>query len=190
MKAVRIGVDIDEVLTPFLSTMKKWRPPRTTVLQKHRYNYSEIYGITERESQIMVRDFYESEEFANLPVLPGALKTLKELKKCNKLFLVTGRQEVVRAQTEDWVHTNFPGIFNDLVMTNSFTRNEVPKYNACFRLNLGLMIDDNYDTCIDCIDHKIAAANFIGDPVYPWCHESTISVKTWEDVYMAQIKAE
>jgi 5'(3')-deoxyribonucleotidase len=183
MRALRIGVDIDEVLTPFLSTMKKWRPPKVSIPQRHRYNYSEIYGISEKESQKMVRDFYESEEFANLPVLPGALTTLKDIKKYHKLFLITGRQDVARAQTEDWVHTNFPGLFTDLVMTNSFTRNDLPKYQVCFRLNIGVMIDDNYDTCIDCLHNGIAGINFIGDPVYPWCHESAIGVKKWEDIY-------
>ena len=74
-------------------------------------------------------------------------------------------------------------------MTNSFTPTEVPKYQECFRLNLGLMIDDSYDTCLDCLDHKIAAVNFIGDPVYPWCYETDISVKTWEGLDLKQIGA-
>jgi 5'(3')-deoxyribonucleotidase len=182
MRTARIAIDIDEVLAPFLPTMKRWRPPQVYVPPKHRYVYREIYNISERESTKMVRDFYDSEEFAKMPPIKNAIDAMIELKKSNKLYIVTGRQDIVRNKTEKWVHDNFPGIFSDVIMTNSFTRNEIPKSDVCKMLNIGLMIDDNMAVCRDCMDEKIAAANFIGDPVYPWCEETTISVRSWRDV--------
>jgi 5'(3')-deoxyribonucleotidase len=131
----------------------------------------------------MVREFYDSEAFANMTPIEDSLKALTELKKDNKLFIVTGRQEIVRNKTEKWVHDNFPGIFSDVIMTNSFTRDEVSKADVCKMLNIGVMIDDNFGVCQDCLDNKIGAVNFIGDPVYPWCEESIISVKTWKSVH-------
>ena len=182
MKALRIGVDIDEVLAPFLPTMKRWRRPMKPLTTKYRYVYRDIYGISERESTMMVREFYESDDFTNMKPIKDSLTALTELRKGNKLFIVTGRQEVVRDETQKWIHENFPGIFSDVIMTNSFTRDEVSKADVCKMLNIGLMIDDSFATCQDCMDVKIAAVNFIGDPVYPWCEESTISVKTWKSV--------
>jgi hypothetical protein len=114
-----------------------------------------------------------------MPPIKNAIDAMIELKKDNKLFIVTGRQEIVRNKTEKWVHDNFPGIFSDVVMTNSFTVAEVPKVDVCKMLNIGLMFDDSFDVCKDCLNEKISAINFIGDPMYPWCHESTISVKSW-----------
>jgi hypothetical protein len=179
MRSMRVAIDIDEVLAPFLPTMKKWRPPQVYVPPKHRYIYRELYNISERESTTMVREFYDSEEFAKMPPIKNAIDAMIELKKNNKLFIVTGRQELVRNKTEKWVHDNFPGIFSDVIMTNSFTRNEVPKSDVCKMLNIGLIFDDSMDVCRDCMDEKIGAINFIGDPVYPWCEETTISVRSW-----------
>jgi 5'(3')-deoxyribonucleotidase len=182
MRAARIAIDIDEVLAPFLPTMKRWKPPQVYVPPKHRYVYREIYNISERESTKMVRDFYESEDFAKMKPIKNAIDAMTELKKSSKLYIVTGRQEVVRDKTQKWIQENFPGIFSDVIMTNSFTRNEVPKSDVCKMLNIGLMVDDSMAVCRDCMDEEIAAANFIGDPTYPWCEETAISVRSWRDV--------
>ena len=182
MKSIRIAIDIDEVLAPFLPTMKKWRPPRVYIPPKHRYMYREIYKISEKESAKMVRDFYDSDEFMNMPPIKNSVDAMLELKKNNKLYIVTGRQEVVRDKTQSWIQENFPEIFSDVIMTNSFTTDEVSKSDVCKMLNIGLMVDDNMATCQDCMAQKIAAVNFIGDPVYPWCEETTISVRSWKTV--------
>jgi hypothetical protein len=178
---MRIAIDIDEVLAPFLPTMKKWRPPKPSLRPPtHRYLYRDIYDIPEFESTKMVREFYDSEEFAKMPPIKNAIDAMLELKKNNnKLYIVTGRQEIVRKKTEKWVSDNFPDIFSQVIMTNSFTSAEVPKSGVCKMLNIGLIFDDSMAVCQDCMNEKIAAINFIGDPVYPWCDESTISVKTW-----------
>jgi 5'(3')-deoxyribonucleotidase len=179
---LRIAVDIDEVLAPLLPTMMKWRKPRIKVPPKYPYIYRSIYDITEEESALMVREFYDSEEFANLPVIPGALECLTNLKKNSRLYVMTGRQNIVRSKTEKWIEQNFPGIFSDVILTNSFTKNEVSKAELCKILNIGLLIDDNLPACYDCRDLKIGSINFIGDPVYPWCYENIFSVKSWKQV--------
>jgi 5'(3')-deoxyribonucleotidase len=179
---LRIAVDVDEVLTPLLPTMMKWRKPRVPVPPKYPYIYRKIYGVSEEESALMVREFYDSEEFANLPVIPGALECLTDLKQKSRLYVMTGRQNIVRSKTEKWIEQNFPGIFTDVILTNSFTKNEVSKAELCKILNIGLLIDDNLPACYDCRDSKILALNFIGDPVYPWCYENKFSMKTWKQV--------
>ena len=182
MKAIRIGIDIDEVLAPFLPTMTRWRSPQRTLPPKYKYVYRDIYDISESESVKLVRDFYETDEFANMPTIKYAVEAMTELKKGNKLFIVTGRQEVVRDKTQRWIQENFPGIFEDVIMTNSYTSIEVPKADVCKLLNIGFMIDDNFDVCRDCLDKNVSALNFIGDPVYPWCDENIISVRSWKSV--------
>lgn len=182
MKAMRIGIDIDEVLAPFLPTMKRWRPPKVQVPQRHKYLYRDVYKISERESVKMVRDFYNSEDFMNMPPIDHAYETLMKLKKENKLYIVTGRQEVVRDKTQSWIQDNFPGVFHDIIMTNSFTSNEIPKGDMCKLLNIGLMIDDSIDVCHGCLEQRIPVMNFIGDPMYPWCDETLISVRSWKAV--------
>ena len=181
MKAMRIGVDIDEVLAPFLPTMTRWRSPQRTLPSRYKYLYRDIYDISQRESTKLVHDFYESDEFATMSPIKYSVDAMRELKKGdNKLFIVTGRQEVVRDKTQMWIQENFPGIFEDIIMTNSFTSNEIPKATLCKLLNIGLMVDDSMDVCQECLYNEISAANFIGDPVYPWCEDSIISLRSWK----------
>jgi 5'(3')-deoxyribonucleotidase len=180
----RVAIDIDEVLTPLLKTMVKWRPPARALPAVYPYVYRKIYNITEEESKKMVREFYETPEFANLPVMPYAYKTLNKLVQNDyKLYVVTGRQHVVRAQTEEWVSENFPGIFTDVILTNSYTPGEVKKVDVCQMLNIGLLIDDNLVACSECLDRNIVAINFVGDPMYPWCLPSSISMNSWKSAY-------
>lgn len=177
----RIAVDIDEVLTPFLGGLTKFRRPKLPLRSKFPYVYRDIYGISERESQKMVREFYDSEEFYNLGLIPGAHSAMKTFKKRgNKLYIVTGRQEVVREKTEEWVQRNFPGIFTDVILTNSFTPNEVRKSDVCEILSIDRIFDDSLRVCRECIDQGVAATNFIGDPVYPWCADNPIAIKSWQ----------
>jgi len=63
-------------------------------------------------------------------------------------------------------------IFDDVILTNSFTPHEVSKVDICRSLALGLIIDDSIETGMDAI-------HFVGDEVYPWCEESDISLRGW-----------
>ena len=176
---MRIAIDIDEVLTPFLPTLLKWRPPLRTVPSRYPYNFSKIYDISERESQNLVQNFYHTEEFSNLKPFAHTKQVLGSISEFHKLYIVTGRQEPVRLQTERWIEKWYPGIFADVILTNSFTDKEVSKSTICKILNIGLIVDDNLDTCIHCMVNGTKAVNFIGDPVYPWCTRNDISFGQW-----------
>ena len=178
---MKIAIDIDEVLTPFLPTMMRWKRPRH-IPKKFPYIYRDIYQISEDESQKLVHEFYESPEFINLEPIKYSQWAMSVLKKRNKLYIVTGRQSIIRNQTEYWIDKWYPGIFTDVILTNSYTSQEVLKADICRSLNIGLMIDDNFTTCAECISTGTNAINFIGNPVYPWCFESEISKGSWKEI--------
>ena len=75
----------------------------------------------------------------------------------------------------------FPDVFDDVILTNSFTPNEIPKVDICRALSIGCIIDDSYDTCFQCQEAGILAANFVGTHTYPWCEESDIAMHGWRD---------
>ena len=181
----RVAIDIDEVLVPFLKPMSKYHN-KTITKTKYSYVYRDISDITEEESQKMVQEFYRSKDFTQLTPIKGAQKAMYKLRRCaNKMYIVTGRQDVVREETEDWINTFFPNVFNDVILTNSYTPYEVKKADICRALNIGLIIDDNKGICDHCIENGVNALNFIGDDeIYPWCEESDISIKGWDELQL------
>ena len=182
-----VAVDIDEVLCPFLDPLMKWKK-LTPSTKKYPYHYAKIMGISEEESQKMVQEFYTTEEFSNITPIMGAQAGVAYLKgRGHRLYAVTGRQSTARSKTESWLDTYFPYAFDDLVMTNSYTPYEVSKSDVCRSLNIGLIIDDNLRTCLDCEGHHIRAVNFVGDPVYPWCEHNEMSVQRWDDIICSTI---
>jgi hypothetical protein len=179
----RIAIDVDECLVQFLYPMAKYH---RRVIRKPRFNYvyRQIFDIDEEESRRMVREFYKSEAFLNLRPIRGSQQAMQVLRmRADKMYVVTGRQDVVRDDTETWIETYFPGVFDDVILTNSFTSNEVSKVDICRSLNLGLIIDDQKTTCDKCIKELgIGAFNYVGDPMYEWCEQSDISFKHWSNI--------
>ena len=95
------------------------------------------------------------------------------------MYIVTGRQDAAREQTELCVDRHFPGIFDDIILTNSYTPMEVKKVDICRSLALDTIVDDSIDTCLECMQTGMDAIHFVGDEVYPWCEESDISLRGW-----------
>jgi 5'(3')-deoxyribonucleotidase len=177
----KVAIDVDEVLVNLLKPMAKWKRYSLPTNRKYNYLYREIFNVTEEESQEILRGFYSSNEFIDLKPILGSQYAMCSLKKqCKKMYIVTGRQEIVREKTELWLDTFFPGIFDDVILTNSFTENEIKKVDICRALNIDYIIDDNIQICKECIDSGMNATNFIGDvDIYPWCNPSEISMRGW-----------
>ena len=135
---------------------------------------------TEEESQEILHKFYRSKDFLYLTPIPGAQPAIQNLRrKFDKMYVMTGRQEMARLTTELWIGRFFPGMFDDIILTDSFTENEVKKVDICRVLGIGYIIDDSIDTCNECIETGMEAINFIGEDVYPWCEPSEISMRGW-----------
>ena len=183
----RAAIDVDEVLVKFLLPMAKHHHQVHKLGRKPKYNYvyREIFRVDEPASQKMVRDFYKSQDFVDLKPIPGSQMAMFNLKqRYNKMYILTGRQDMAREETEAWIDTYFPGIFDDVILTNSYTPNEIHKVDICRALNIGLLIDDNKSICDRCIENGVRALNFIGgeDEIYPWCEESDISIHGFKEL--------
>lgn len=175
-----IAVDIDEVLCPFLIPMAKWRGLKIKK-KKYPYVYREVFDIPELKSREMVYEFYESDDFRNLEPLPGAWKGMAKLYDNGyKIYVVSGRQSRVRDETERWLGWNFPFQIHDLILTNSYMPCEIQKSDICKAIGANIIIDDNYDICVQCEQEHIKAYNFVGDPMYPWCKDSDMALSGWD----------
>ena len=178
----KIAIDVDEVLVHLLKPMARRRGVKLPKNQKYNYLYREIFNCTEEESQKILHEFYLSKDFRNLKPIKGSQRAMQNLNMVfDKMYIVTGRQEIVREPTELWIEHFYPGIFDDVILTNSFTENEIKKVDVCRALGIGCIIDDSMGTCLECMESGMDAINFVGDEIYPWCERSEISQCGWVD---------
>ena len=182
---MRIGVDIDEVLAPFLKTMVQSKNLKLPAMKKYPYVYSTMFGMSQRESSKMVDEFYRTEEFRRMRPIHGSQVTLRVLQnKGHEIYAITGRQAIAEDVTFDWLEEHFPKTFTDCYLTNSFTQYETDKSVIANQLGLGLMIDDSLYTCQECEASGISSVQFIGSPVYPWCKDDqhVMTVGNWKEI--------
>ncbi|AUT18977.1 hypothetical protein DSLPV1_006 [Dishui lake phycodnavirus 1] len=185
----RLAIDLDEVLVPFLRPLAQYHG-RQLPKSKHSYVFREVFDCTKEEGQHMIYDYYKSPEFLFVkPILGSQAAMARFRRQVNKMYVVTGRQEVAREQTELWIERYFPGIFDDVILTNSYTEHEITKVDICRALSIGCIIDDSLDTCRDCWENGILAVNFVGDGkhVYPWCEETDNSMNGWLREYISPV---
>jgi hypothetical protein len=184
MAPLRIAVDVDEVLCPFLKTMSKWKYPGFRAPARHPYHYGKLFRMTSKESKYMVDAFYFSEECHAMEPLEDSQKYLEIMSKQYDLYVMSGRQDIARHMTEEWIGRNYPGVFKDIILTNSFTPHEVDKADLCHSLRMSAIIDDSFETCMKCIDRNVYPIHYIGYPVYPWCNMNPYSEQTWAGVHL------
>lgn len=184
MPPVKIAVDIDEVLCPFLDTMTRWKYPKFKAPPRHPYNYSELFRISRKKSKNMVDHFYFTHDFAQMKPFPESQVHLRNLYGLGyELYAVTGRQRLAQEATEDWLLEHYPHVFTDVILTDSFTPWEIKKSHVCLKLGCDIIIDDSYSTCMNCLEHGVHPINYIGDPVYPWCDMGEWAEKDWKGVF-------
>ena len=179
----RLAIDIDEVLCPFFHPMAK-RYGKVPPNYVHSYDYSKALGITPKESKKMVSAFYKTDTFDRLVPIDESQEYIRRLRNQDfRLYAMTGRQSEAREATERWLERYYPYMFHDLVITNSYTEYEVSKSLLCMSLDIHTIVDDNFQICVNCMDHGINSINYIGDPMYNWCMKSPVAAKNWEEVY-------
>tara|TARA_Y100000389_G_C17314974_1_gene439971 strand:+ start:184 stop:753 length:570 start_codon:yes stop_codon:yes gene_type:complete len=170
--AKNIAIDMDEVICPFIIPLSRFArktlpPPK----EKYRYNYSEVFGITPTESQILVCNFYKSREFRDICPYPWTMTALKDLKSEGyNVHIITGRQEYATTGTMEFVDKWLSEWVDSVHLTNSFSMSgrEIPKHEVMKQLNIGLIIDDNIEICRNCQTHGLKSI-YINEK--PWSED-------------------
>jgi hypothetical protein len=181
----RVAIDIDEVLMPFVKPMADWRGHKMPRRRGYTYVYRDMFNLTEYESQKMVREFYESRAFRMIEPHEGAVEGVKRIRdRATKVYAVTGRQQPVRQKTEDWLGLHFPGLFDDLVLTDSYTEHEIAKVDVCRALDIDTILDDSELNCLACAYGGMTVIHFAGmdGSLYPWCDCTEMSVLGWDEL--------
>ncbi len=168
-----IAVDCDEVLCQTLDAVLAFHnfdyygKPLTKEVMTDYYLYKipQYNTTTPQEMLNYFAPVLEWEQHKTIKQVPGAKQKLTQRKKDgHTLKVVTWRPSKWRHSTQQRVHDNFPGLFDDVIFAEHLTHQAVPKSQLCKQIGATIMIEDNLDYCIDTAWAWITS--FLLD--YPW----------------------
>eukprot|EP00744_Colponema_vietnamica_P017938 GILI01025271.1.p1 GENE.GILI01025271.1~~GILI01025271.1.p1 ORF type:complete len:220 (+),score=75.12 GILI01025271.1:62-721(+) len=191
-----LAVDLDEVLGQFVPALVEYHNLKYgSTLQLadfHSYSFHEVWGGTAEESTAKMLEFFASEQFKNLKLLPGAFEGLSTLNQYFDIYLVTSRQHFLEDITREWIGANFPGLFKGLLFGNHWgtTGAKRLKSEMCTDISAVAIIDDSFKYALDCAPHLKKVVLFDWENQYMWSKQepdsllpSNVSrVHHWSDV--------
>lgn len=143
---MKIGIDIDEVLTEFvrgyLEIYEKKYGKKARFEDIFSYNLWESLNITKEEAIILGDELYESELFRNIETVEGAVNAINFLGEKNEIFFITSRPEKIRSKTEEFLKKHFSFKY-DLIYSGDFWGGKKTKAEVCSELGVDFMVEDN-----------------------------------------------
>jgi hypothetical protein len=110
--------------------------------------------------------------------VPGAFEALQELLPQLRFVIVTSRQTMLRAATEEWVSIHFPGLFEGVHFANHYARDgSKPRSKLEIIKELGAvaLVDDSRHHALECADGSLPTVVLFGD--YAWNKPSTSAAR-------------
>jgi len=193
---MRIGVDLDEVLSDTLSgILDEYNAENKTAFKKEdffSYKYWEVWGGTRDQAIDFVNKIQAKGFSKKVKPLGGAYEILLKLKKeGHEFFIITGRSESDKNYTEEWVNKNYPNIFSGIYFANMFNDKLQKKSEICKDIAIDIFIEDDLEHVLDCVSAGIKVLIFDclwnrkEDP------KNTKRVHSWNEIYkiVSEIKS-
>ena len=186
---MRIGIDIDNVISNFDDTLLKEylkhdKELRNTgiINENSEYLRKGMFDWTEKEE----KSFYNAniEEFAKkLKPLEDVSYYIKKLKEDgHKIYIITGRDNGEYTNpyklTEEWLN-RYDIIYDKLLFTNAYDKHA--KTEVCVENNIDLMIEDSTRISLDLINNGIKV--FTMNTRYNQKEQSLDRVSKWKEIY-------
>lgn len=183
---MKIAVDIDEVLCPFLESFIPFAHKELGTNYKledfETYNLEQVIDRPVLEIINAVRAFYR-DKLENLPSFADALPTLRLIGEEHELIVLTSRHHEAIEKTPDWINKHFPDVFREIVFSsNPAIDSKKTKAMICKELQVDVLIEDDPRHIEVCIQEKVRVIM----PQKLWNKtvdtNSVIAVKNWEEI--------
>ena len=188
---MKIGVDVDEVLTKFIDTyLAFYNKTHSTAWKREdirTYRFHDDLGISRKEDSESIAVFGKTNDYIDMPLVEGAVEGILELRKKNDLYIITGRPLERKKIVESLINKDFCGCFKDIKYTDFSAEkgHAIPKYKFCKELGIELMIEDLQDSALEI--YKECNIPVIV-PKYPWNDRANfagtkcVHVDGWEGI--------
>lgn len=188
-----IAVDIDEVLSETIDAVLEvnnyeinWMKIAKEDVSSFYFHEIERLNIWIEEDVKIFDKLWLSEKRRDVKPVEWAIEKLNELKsEWYKFIIITARREEFREYTEKRVEQNYPWIFDEIVFTNHYMINAVPKSEICKQKWIEIMIEDNLDYAIDMANAgvKVYLMDRPWNKQYnPEIHKWIIKVNGWSEI--------
>lgn len=184
---MKIGIDIDEVLAKFIAGFVSYHNKKYNTSFKESdfssYELEKVIGGTKEDKHKKLREFYQTEEFKNLDIVPGSKDKVQELKKNNELFIITSRYKDSVEITKAWINRNFPNIFSGVYFADYYAEDAITKNHICEQLGVEIFIDDCLTYASECGDEDTEV--FLYDFFWNQSNElpnKVTRVRSWEEI--------
>lgn len=187
-----IAVDIDDVIAAHAPAFveysnKKWGTSLT--VDKYNDHWAELWGVSEKETKQRVDDYHHSGAFSGYSTVEDSDQSLRKLKECYTLVVLTARQKSLSEDTIAWVDKNFSGIFDDIHFAGVWDKpleQAVKQDKTALSKQIGAdyLIEDQLKYALPAGEAGIKVLLF-GD--YPWnklekLPSNVTRVKNWQEV--------
>lgn len=185
-----IACDVDDILLEFYLMLALWHNERHgTNLRKEdftSYIVGDVWGVSSEEAIRRVRQFYETEDFRNLPLVEGAEDGVRRLAEKYDLVAVTGRPHGLAPITEEAIGGYFAGCFKEIRHTDAFgIGGGIPraKVDVCVEIGARIIIEDYLGHADPCADAGMDVMLFD----QPWNRGSALAsgverVHSWDEI--------
>ena len=190
---MKIGIDIDEVLQPFklpfLHFNNKVFEENLNPEDIEKGNHvHDLLGCSLEEANYRCNQFHESEDADNLMPIAGSIEGISKLGEKHKLVAITSRSNTVKESTLAWLRKHFGNALDEIYFSSEFYSNgNKSKAQICKEIGVEIMVDDNLDFALDCIEENIPVILFDLEGKYWWNstdkeYDKLHRVKSWGEV--------
>ncbi|AKM84464.1 TPA: hypothetical protein DHW58_00830 [Patescibacteria group bacterium] len=187
---MKIAVDIDEVLGEWMREFLRWYNHEYGTNWRYAdvtdYRWPVFTGDSSGKAIEDVYKFHKMDSFRHLPLVNGAEEAITELVKHHELYAVTGRQNVTREITHQWIQQNFPGVFKGIELANNYPKDgsaTLAKGKICEELGCEVLIDDDTRHVESLMKHGIRVIVF-NKPwnIYHRLPDSIMRADNWPEI--------
>lgn len=161
--SVNLGVDIDDVIADFVSTLvlfhNHFYGSNLTKNDFFSCDFWDVWGGSKEDAVRKVDEMFNNPNyFAKIPIIEQSFSSLTVLKKqgfC--LYAITGRRNNMINQTLEWLAKHFPEIFSDVFFSNSYCPEgkDKKKSEICKRIGVDIIVEDHLKHALDCSQNGI-----------------------------------
>ncbi len=187
---MKIGIDIDNVLSMLSNTLLAWhnRVYNTNFKEEDHNTFDlwEIWKCTKEEALSRIVNFFDSPEFKSTKPVLGAINAVQNLTEDHELHVITSRIDKVKDETTFWLNKHFSNSFHKIHFTGEMLgKNAIKKTKGdiCKELGITLMIEDALHYAQEIAGKGVKVLLFD----WPWNQTDTlpsniVRVKSWKEI--------